>query len=152
MPTIPFLHESSEKRERRGHPPQDLMTTIAGQNNKNPGIQRCWGNEISLNKPFAIFDLTSKTIQQVGSDEPKRTYIAAIQVGELWSIGCGHFNVFHFLGNPENVFLFSDILNFQYGWKHHLALVRSLLFEALFCIDLPSTRPDSRRRTLKICV
>lgn len=65
MPTIPFLHESSEKRERRGHPPQDSMTTVAGQNNKNPDLR---GVEVmrflSTNHldPFAIFDLTSKAI------------------------------------------------------------------------------------------
>ena len=66
MPTIAFLHESSEKRERRGHLPQDLMTTVAGQNNKNPDLRGVEVMKLLSTSnhldPFAIFDLTSKTI------------------------------------------------------------------------------------------
>ena len=140
MPTIPFLHESSEKRERRWHPPQDFMTTVAGQNNKNPDLR---GVEVMrfLSTSNHLLYLTSpqKRSQQVGSGEPKMPYIAAIQVGELWSI-IWSFQCFSFSGESRKCISFFWYSQFSIRLKASLSS-SSLTSVWGFVLHRPSFTP-----------
>jgi len=62
---LPSCTKAQRKEKGEDIHPQDSMTTVAGQNNKNPDLSLIEVIRfLSTNHldPFAMFDLTSKTI------------------------------------------------------------------------------------------